>query len=242
MDERIAKLARVLTRYCTRAQPEETIGISAPVAAEPLALATYEAMLKAGAYPVLQLSPDGMEQAFYRHGKAHHFDKVSPYQKAYTNVVDGLIRVIASSNTRALSSIDPRKQARVSKASIALRQKILKKKWTLVLFPTQAHAQDADMSLSEFEDFVYAATFCDRDNPIGAWKALARRQDRLIAKLKGVRDIRIVGPDTDLTLSVAGLTFITSPGTHNMHSGEIFTGPVDTSADGKVFQQDGKFV
>ena len=197
-------------------------------------VATYEALLKAGAYPVVQLVPDQMDQLFYRHGKAHHFDKVSPYQRAYTNVVDGLIRVIASPNTRALSSVDPKKQARVSRASRNLRQKILKKKWTLTLFPTQAYAQDADMSLSEFEDFVYGATFCDRDNPIAAWKALARRQDKLIAKLEGANEIRIVGPDTDLTLSVKGRTFINSAGTHNMPSGEIFTGPVETSAEGHI--------
>ncbi len=113
MDERITRLARLLTHYCVQAKPEETIGVSAPVVAEPLAVATYEALIKAGAYPALQLVPDELERLFYRHGKAHHFDKVSPYQRAHTKVVDGVIRVMASSNTRALSSIDPKKQARV---------------------------------------------------------------------------------------------------------------------------------
>ena len=46
--------------------------------------------------------------------------------------------------------------------------------------------------------------------------------------------MRLVGPDTDLTLSVAGRTFINSDGHHNMPSGEVFTGPVEDSAEGRI--------
>jgi aminopeptidase len=110
----------------------------------------------------------------------------------------------------------------------------MKKPWTLTLFPTSAFAQDADMSLTEFEDFVYSATFADQDRPVAKWRALERRQEKMIAALKGADEVHIVGPDTDLTLSVKGRTFINSAGTNNMPSGEIFTGPVETSAEGYI--------
>ncbi len=233
-DERVGKLARTLVRYSIRARKSETIGLQASPEAEPLVLALYEELLRAGAYPAVQMVPGEATRLFYRYGKAHHFDALSPYQKAYARSIDGAIHIQASSNTRALSGVAPQKQARFSKASKPLRAQLLKKKWCITLFPTEAHAQDADMSLSEFEDFVYGATFSDRDDPVRAWKALSRRQEALIRRLRGARSVRIVGPDTDLSFSIAGRTFVNSPGTHNMPSGEIFTGPVEDSAEGCI--------
>jgi len=234
MDIRTQRLGKTLVRYSIKAQEKETIAVQAPLVAEPLVEAVYEELLKAGAYPVVQMVPDRCSELLYQHGKAQHFDTLSPYQKAYARSIDGIIRIAGSSNTRALSRVDPKKQARISKASKPVREQIIQKKWAITLFPTQAHAMDADMSLTDFEDFVYQATFCDHQNPIASWKALKKRQDKLIAKIKGAQEVRIVGPDTDLTMSVKGRTFINSPGTHNMPSGEIFTGPVETSADGFI--------
>lgn len=233
-DPRVSNLARVLTKYCARARAKEMIAVNASTEAEPLVAALYEELLKAGAFPVIRMSPRDSGQIFYEHGKAHHFDSLTPYQKAYAKYMDGSIHIEASSNTHALSSIDPRKQARVSKASKPLRQVMIKKKWCITLFPTQAHAQDADMSLKDFEDFVYAATFADRMDPVGAWKALAKKQAALIRKLRGAQTVRIVGADTDLTFSIAGRTFVNSAGVYNMPSGEIFTGPVESSAEGHI--------
>ena len=234
MDPRTANLAKTLVRYSIQAKPKETIAVQAPPAAEPLVVAIYEELLRAGAYPVAHLVPDRFSELLLKEGKSHHFDTLPPYQRAFAKSIDGLIRISASNNTRALSGSDPAKQARLSKASKPVREMILKKKWCITLFPTEAHAMDADMSLTEFEDFVYSATFSDLDNPVREWKALKKRQDQLIRKLKGAREVRIVGPDTDLTFSVSGRTFINSPGTHNMPSGEIFTGPVEDSAEGYI--------
>jgi aminopeptidase len=180
------------------------------------------------------MNPAGAAEAFYRHGKAHHFDEITPLQRALVKHLDGQIHIHSSENTRALSSVNPKLQARVSKASKPLRSVMIKKKWVVTLFPAPAHAQDADMGLSEFEDFVFSATFSNLDDPVKAWKDLKRRQDRLIQRIQGADEIRIVGPGTDLKLSVKDRTFINSPGTHNMPSGEIFTGPVETSAEGYI--------
>lgn len=233
-DQRIQNLAKVLVKYSTRAQPEEVIGITSSTAAMPLIEASYEELLKAGAWPVLDLAPPSKTESFFKNAKPHHLDTCPPHIKSAARQLDGVIRVEASSNTRALNGVSPDKQTRLSKSSKAMRSILIKKKWVITLFPTQAHAQDADMSLTDFEDFVYSATFADQDNPIRCWKNLSKRQEKLIAKLKGARKVRIVGKDTDLSMSIAGRTFINSPGIHNMPSGEIFTGPVEDSVEGHI--------
>ncbi|MBU0677245.1 MAG: aminopeptidase [Verrucomicrobia bacterium] len=233
-DTRVKNLAKILCKYCMKAQPEENIGIHSTTEAEPLVVEFYEELIKAGANPVVRIAPARTSEIFYRYGKDHHFDKVTPLQRAFARHLDGSVHIQASPNTRSLSKVDPKKQARVSKASKPLRAIMIKKKWCITLFPTQAHAQDADMSLSDFEDFIYSATFADRDRPIQAWKSLAQKQDKLIGRLKGAKDVRIVGPETDLKMSIKDRTFINSPGTHNMPSGEVFTGPVEDSAEGYI--------
>ncbi len=233
-DPRVRNLARVLTRYCVKAGSAELVALNAHTAAEPLIIALYEELLRTGAYPHVHMMPEETSELFYRLGKAHHFDSITSVQRAVAREIHGSINILSSSNTRALNSVDPKKQARVSKASRRLKEMLIKKKWVVTLFPTHAHAMDADMSLREFEDFVYRATFADQDQPIRAWKALARKQAKLIKRLEGADRVQILGPDTDLTLSVRGRTFINSDGIHNMPSGEVFTGPQENSAEGHI--------
>ncbi len=233
-DQRVQNLAKTLVKYSLNVQSGQTVSVGATSAAEPLVLAVYEQLIMAGAFPVISMSPPGTKEILYRKGKPHHFETVTPYHRAYVRCCDATMRIISETNTRALSAADPRKQAAMSKSSRPLSNVLLKKPWVLTLYPTEAYAQDAEMSLREFEDFVYGATFSDEQNPVACWKRIRREQDRLIAKLKGCREVRIVGADTDLTMSIRGRTFINSPGTHNMPSGEIFTGPVEESVEGHI--------
>ncbi len=233
-DTRIAHLARILVRYSVRAKPRELIAVDGTAEAEPLMLAVYEELIRAGAFPVIRMAPAGAAEIFYKLGKPFHFRTLTPIQRAMAEHLDGSIFIESELNTRALSGIDPRKQALYSRTTKPLREKMVKKKWCLTLFPTQAYAQDAEMSLADFEDFVYAATFADRPDPVAAWKAQQQKQERLVRKLRGADKIRIVGPDTDLSMSVKGRVFINSAGDHNMPCGELFTGPVEDSAEGHI--------
>ncbi len=233
-DIRVQNLARVLVKYRVGVKPRELITVDGTAEAEPLILAVYEELIRAGAYPLVRMTPRGASEIFFANAKKHHLDEIAPYQKMLANELAGTIYVDSSPNTRALSAVDPKKQARVSRASKPVREIIIKKKWCITLFPTQAYAQDAEMSLADFEKFVYAATFADRKDPIKEWRALEARQEKLIRKLRGAKTVRIVGPDTDLTLSVRGRKFINSAGRYNMPSGEVFTGPVENSAEGHI--------
>jgi aminopeptidase len=107
-------------------------------------------------------------------------------------------------------------------------------KWNATLYPTRAYAQEADMSLRDYEDFVYSACFCDLDDPISEWERVHDEQAEVIDWLARHETVHVVGSNADLTLSIKGRTFVNSDGKHNMPSGEIFTGPVEDSADGWV--------
>ena len=234
MDIRTRKLAETLVRYCADIQPGEVTLLRAPPEAEPLVLATHEEILRAQGHPVVRMQPAACAEAFYKLGSDIHFDQANPYDEAAVEAVDALIHIGASVNTRALSRVDPARQARHTAATRPLKERMLRCKWTITLFPTQAHAQDADMSLGDFEDYVYAATFSDEDDPVACWRDLRARQERLVERLSGAETVRVVGRDTDLTFSVAGRTFINSDGRRNMPSGEVFTGPVEDSANGHI--------
>ncbi len=232
--EFVDKFARLLVGYSIYAKKGETISIEGSAAAEPLMEAVYEHMLRAGAYPFLRMMPADATLGFFANAQAHHLDQVAPFEKVLAKAMDGSIRVMASTNTRTLSAVDPSKQARMAKARRDIRKIILAKKWALTLFPTEAYAQDAEMSLRDFETFVIKANFLDHKDPVAEWNKLEKFHQKLIARLKGADEIRIVGPGTDLRMSVKKRIFISSVATHNVPSGEIFTGPVEESVEGHI--------
>lgn len=234
MDSRVEKFAKLLAHYSIYAKKGETIGVEGPDTAAVLFEALYEELLRAGAFPVIRMTPANVTELFMRSGQPHHYDELPKFELAYARAVDGTVRIMGSPNTRALSSTDPTRMARFAKARKPVRKILLAKKWSLTLFPTTAYAQDAEMSLREFEDFVYRANLLHLDDPVAAWQAEEKKQKALIARLRGADKVRIVGPDTDLTMSIKGRTFIPSVATHNVPSGEIFTGPVEDSVEGHI--------
>lgn len=234
MDYRITNLAKVLVHYSIKAKKGDLVLLRGGTVAEPLVMAVYEELLRTGAVPAVRMEPSELTESFFRYAKPHHLTEINALQKAEVNSVDALINIRAEENTRNLTAIDPQKQAMLGKTLRPLKNKLLQKRWVLTNYPTQAYAQDAEMSLRDFEDFIYATTFADQDQPIKQWKKLAAMQDRMIKKLAGADEIHIVGPETDLKFSVKGRKFINSAGTNNMPSGEVFTGPVEDSAEGHI--------
>ncbi|OGV78493.1 MAG: hypothetical protein A2340_07575 [Lentisphaerae bacterium RIFOXYB12_FULL_60_10] len=233
-DIRVQRTADLLVRYSIAARPRQVVSVGGGMQAEPLITAVYESLLKAGACPVVQMMPDGLMERFFRLGHAHHFDRLTAYDRAAARTIDARIRILSQSNTRELAGIDPTRQTRHARAARPLMNALLKKPWVLTLFPTAAYAQDAGMSVRAFEDFVYATLWADEPDPVRAWQKLSREQDKLVSRLRGANRIHIVGPGTDLHLSVKGRRFINSDGHHNLPSGEVFTGPVEDSVEGVI--------
>jgi aminopeptidase len=107
-------------------------------------------------------------------------------------------------------------------------------RWVICGFPSQASAQDAGMSLKEFEQVLCRAAFLDQDDPVAAWKAFGEELETAGSLLETKRELRIVGEDTDLTMQVGGRTWIRSKGLRNFPDGEVFTGPVESSVEGTI--------
>jgi aminopeptidase len=235
-DERLKKLARVLVDYSIDAGEGEQVLLAGGAAAEPLIKVVYTRLLQVGAIPVPQVALPGMQELFFEHAKEVHYEKTPPAIRSIYEVVDAVITIMAPHNTRALAGVDPLKQRALGKRDKAIQDMVLEKdRWALTLFPTQALAQESEMGLEEYEEFVFEAMALNEDDPVRYWREKAEEQGRLIERLEEAREVRIVGAGTDLTLSIEGRKFVNGDGRHNMPCGEIFTGPVEDSANGEIY-------
>lgn len=234
MDIRIARAAKLLTHFCLRIKKGETALLSGSMLAEPWLKAVYAEVLKAGGYPLLRMSFADQDEIYFKHAQTVQLKYLHPSRISDNKVADAFLYIDASGNTKGMSGVDLSKQALSSKAAGPLRKLRHNKKWAITLFPTAAFAQDAEMSLTDFEDFVYGAMFCDKADPVAEWMKIKAIQDKMCARLNGVKKVRIVGKDTDISFSVAGRKFINSYGVRNMPSGEVFTSPIENSAEGYV--------
>jgi aminopeptidase len=239
-DQRAEALAQILVRYSTRVTKGDTVVIQGTTPAEALVQAVYEEVLRAGGLPVLQMSPEGAQAAFFELASDEQLDWVPPTSEWMAEQADARIAIMADVNARELSGTDPKKQARVSKARQRLMETSMRRsaagehRWALTLFPTHAYASEAGMSLRDYEDFYYAACLATDGEPVTAWERQADEVKRLAEWMDGKEELRVTAPGTDITLGVAGRQWIPCYGEHNMPDGEFFTGPLEDSVNGEI--------
>ena len=239
-DQRADKLAQILVRYSVAVKEGEVCVIRGTSAAEPLVLAVYEEVVKAGGQAVVNMAPDEANSIFFRHASDAQLDWLSPTAKWAADEADVHIAILAENNTRALSNVDPAKQARAQKARQPIMETTMRRsaddslRWVLTAFPTHAYASEAGMSLAEYEDFYYKACLVDDEDPITAWARQSDEVKRLAEWMEGKEEVHITAPGTDIKLNVSGRKFIPCFGERNMPDGEFFTGPVEDGVDGEV--------
>jgi aminopeptidase len=231
----VERYADLLVGYCVNVAPGETVALHVPSAASDLARALTRAVLRAGGRPALRLHyPEALED-FLELAHDAILDGTPTLELIEVEQAAGWIRVAAPTNSRALQHADKGRIARLSKAQSPVQERRLSgTRWVGTLYPTAAAAQDAGMSLDAFERFVFGAMFLDTPDPIAAWGELRTLQAGLIERLARAGEVTLRGPGTDLTLSVRGRTWINSDGRRNMPSGEVFTGPIEDSAEGVI--------
>jgi aminopeptidase len=239
-DPRVERLADVLVSYSTSVEPGQLVLLETTPLAAPLLRELYRRVLDAGGHPYTRLGFDGAAEALLAEGSDEQIEWVNPMRVEDFEQADARISVEAGWNTRELTSIDPARQARFSRARETLRERYLERsrlgelKSVVTTYPTVASAQDAEMSVADYEEFVYSAGFLDRDDPVAAWRELGERLEKLSVWLGERREIRVVTEGTDLTLGVEGRTWIPCDGKENFPDGEVFTGPVETSVEGRI--------
>ena len=239
-DIRIERWAHTLVHYSLSIKAEEIVAIQASPLATPLVEAVYREILRVGAYPAPAIELESVEELLLRNGNNAQLSKPAPISQMLAEQVDARLFISSRSNTKALSGVDPAHAAKRRQAMYEISRVYRKReqagtfRWCSTLYPTSGYAQDADMSLSEFEEFVFAVCFLNDQDPIAQWKALSAQQQRLVDWLAGHRQVHILGEGTDLTLSIRDRVFINSDGKRNFPSGEFFTGPVEDSAHGVI--------
>jgi aminopeptidase len=239
MDPRVDKVAEVMVNYSVAVKPNDLVLIRMldPLA-EPLALEVQKHVLMAGGNPIFLMAPSRAAEVFFRYASDEQLDWLNPMQKWLWENVDVMISLIADANTKELTHVDPARLSRAQKARAPITKTFMNRqatgelRWTLTQYPTQSAAQDAEMSLSEYEDFVYGACMVHLQDPAAYWREVSQEQERLVNWLVGKDQIQVKGENIDLTLSVKGRKFINADGKKNFPDGEIFTGPVENSVNG----------
>jgi aminopeptidase len=240
-DPRLNKLAQVLVNYSVGVKPGQLVRISGPPVAEPLVLELFRETVKAGGNPMVRMAPEALAEIFVKNGSDEQLRFVNPITIHEYETIDCSIGIWAEENTKALSNVDPKRlglsqAARKPLLEIFMKRAAEKKlRWSGTQFPCQAAAQDAEMSLSEYEDFVFAAGLLDHDDPVASWRKLSERQQRLVDFLQGKSDYHVVAANgTDVRMSLAGKTWINCDGHENFPDGEVFTGPALDSVNGTI--------
>jgi len=226
--------ADLLAGYCLEVRPGQQISVRSSTEAAPLLLEVQRAILERDAWPILRIDLPGQTRGFYDHAGDRHLDDISDLSLAEARGADANLGITATADVRELVGVDPARITRLARARRPLREAIMKKRWCSTLWPTEALAGQAGMPLAEYEAFVSRALFLDQPDPVRSWGGLRTFQSKLIERLKSARDVRIEADGTDLTLRVAGRTWVNSDGKRNMPSGEVFTGPHENSANGRI--------
>jgi aminopeptidase len=239
MDPRADKVAEVMVNYSVAVKPNDLVLIRMlDPQAEPLALEVQKHVLKAGGNPTFLMNPSRASEIFYKYASDEQLDWLNPMLKWLWENVDVMITLIADANTKALTNVDPARLSRSQKARAPLSKLFMERqaagdlRWTLTQYPNQSAAQDAEMSLSEYEDFVYGACMVHLDDPVAYWRKVSHEQERLVRWLEGKDRVQVKGENIDLTLSIKDRKFINADGKKNFPDGEIFTGPVEQSVNG----------
>jgi len=229
-----ARFAALLCDWCVEVRPGDQVVVRAPTLAQPLLLALQDALLARDAWPLLRPELPGAGERFWRAARDAHLDGFAPAELAEARDTDCVIAIRAPENTKALAGVDPTLLSRAARARGPVREASLARRWCATLWPTAASAQQAGMGTEEFAAFVERALFLDHDDPAAGWAALGARQAQLVERLSAVGELRLEAEGTDLRLRVDGRTWVNSDGKHNMPSGEVFTGPLETSATGRA--------
>jgi aminopeptidase len=239
-DPRLRALADVITRHSVCLGEGDLVLIQGPALAEPLLVELNRAALERGAVPRTRVSLEGLDAAYLARASDRQLSWLPSYALPEMEAIDARISVIGSWNTRELTGVDPAKLAARQSAVRPVMERFMERsaadslRWCVTAFPCDALAQESDMSLDAYADFLFRAGWLDAPDPVAAWQSFAVRLEALRELLQGVDELRLVAEDTDLRVRVGGRTWSASRGLHNFPDGEVFTGPLETATEGDV--------
>lgn len=235
------KYACLLVDYCLSMSKGQKLLLKSTTLAEPLIREVYRETIKRGAFIDIDMSFSGMSKIFYDHADDQQLSYINPVTQMQFETYDAYLVIRAPFNLKEDQQVDPQKKRKRGEALSVIDELYSTRtadgsmKRCLCQYPTEASAQEAGMSLEEYEDFIFNACKLYDDDPIASWKTLGMNQQKIVDYLNGVGDMRYVNDNTDITFSVKNRVWINSDGKANMPSGEVFSAPVEDTVNGKVF-------
>jgi aminopeptidase len=240
MDPRVRKHAEILTHYSVRVKEGDTVLISGNVETVPLLREVYRSVIQLGGLPKANLIDEDLEEILLKTGSERQLEYVPASVKHDIENMDCIISVWGGRNTRRLSGTDPKMQKTRARGRREIMDILMERsatgalRWCGTLFPTDSGAQEASMSLTDFEDFVYRACHVDKEDPVAMWKGVDEEQTRICEILDTKKELTIVSEGTDISMSIEGRKWISCSGKENLPDGEVFTGPVEDTVNGKI--------
>ena len=230
MDRRVTELANILVDYSCKVRKGDKVLIAGGVPARPLINECYKKIIQKGAYPSIRINFPETNKILFDNGSDDQIGYKDPVKKFQYEDLDAIINISAPENVKIFSNVPPEKQVIMTKANKEILDIIMKKNWVTVNFPTEALAQEAGMSLEEYEDFVYNATNID-------WEKAKQEMEKIKKIFDAGKQVRILGRDTELTFSIQGRNGIVCAGENNMPDGEVFYSPVEDSVNGQIYYE-----
>lgn len=240
MDSMLTKYAQLLVQYCLSVQEGERLYIASTTLAEPLVREVWREALRAGAIVEVDLAFREKNRIMYAEASDAQLKHVPPVYKQAMEEFDCYLNIMAPFNLREDQNVDSnrvniRREATKDLNKIYFERTATRSlKRNLCQFPTLANAQEAGMSLEEYEQFVFNACRLYEDDPTAAWLEVRRSQQHIVDFLNEKETVHYLGDGIDIRFSTKGRTWINSDGQTNMPSGEVYTSPVEDSVNGTV--------
>ncbi|MBR9706369.1 aminopeptidase [Candidatus Pacearchaeota archaeon] len=231
MDPRTRKLAQLILKYSLKVLPDTNVMISGGIEAQEFILELYKQVILQGAYPLVNITLPGMTDFYYKHASDKQLKKFPDLRMHTVKNAKFYVGIDTTTNTRSLSNCDPKRIAERMKITRPISNYVCNEKDKIkrvtVGFPCMALAQEGEMSLNEFENFVYSACLQD-------WKKLGKKLDKIKKKFENGRGVHLIGPNVDLKFSINHKNCVADKGEENMPGGEVFMAPVRESLNGWI--------
>ena len=236
------KLAKLAINFAVNVKKGERIFITGPSLAKELFQSMYVETIKAGGHPVLLPGIEGTQELFYKYASEEQLGYVDPIQKSVFAEFDSYIVIAGDYNTRKLSLVDPKliSKSQGSPANREVWEILMKRmstkelKYLALPFPCNSLAQEANMDLISYFEFVQKALFLDKEDPVKEWLEVEKKQKIICDYLDKVDKIQVIGEDTDLTMSLNGRIWLNDCGHLNLPAGEVYTAPIENSVNGHI--------
>jgi aminopeptidase len=236
----LTKYAGLLVHYCLEIKEGDRLYVNTTTLAEPLVREIWRAATHAGAHVEVNLSFREKNRIFIEEAGEAQLRYAPVLQKLAMEEFDAYLNILAPFNLREDQSSDPAKSRIRQEALKGISKAYFERtatrslKRNLCQYPTLANAQEAGMSLEEYEHFVFSACNLYDEDPAAAWMQVRQSQQKIVDLLNQRETVRYKGDGIDVTFSAKGRLWMNSDGQTNMPSGEVYTSPVEDSVNGQI--------